>query len=706
MKKVLFSFIAVLLLAGGGAAYWFGNQPKKTYFPNGSVRTSVDQVFFKKTGEYKVFSADGILEQKYNVVEGVRNGAGFLNAGAVKVDVNYDNGNLSGKIKIDTNGKVPELDNLKINIKNNSFKVVYIDDAKKNADAAVDLPEAQISGKLVCNDDEFLDMLHAFLSQQTLDNFNHLGACVSITGMLLEDELYRCEFNGNYNYPKFLDNTKLRCESKGMDDMIAATFMDTGIPGIGKVSASLNYSAMDKKFSFVISDDKGLYNQIQTFDGLDSMITAVTEFTFSKQESQDIMKMISEVLKNFVISDSQLTVNNKVLSSVKGNFNFIDGFSNPWVASFFGLENTLTSQIKITNKGAVVNIAYPISQKPLLSAGIQINDEFKSKYKSFVELAMKEFSENQEDVAAEHIVAKLPEYSMAFSDFINSINALLMNNKGEKVLGAVLNVKKGIDFVTAAEDLNNAFTVKIISYKNNKPNKVISGDAENGFIADGQIISFEDIPDYLNKDVMNEVYKQIEQEFAQVYEIMKENKYFSDPFIKGFYEGYYNAMQQYKTGKVLDQISVLSANLRKVYVDSANYGNLNNGLALSLNTVPADMISENNAITDAFGGAVEISSSPAFEGDDENLAFVIKIKDIPQEACHNIATSEWKANSGIMGMGVNKNIDDLYLDETEDEKAAQCAEEGILCSIEHAMHISEAVASCKENGNTIYFKFQ
>ena len=705
MKKVLFGVIAVLLLAGGGAAYWFGNQPKKTYFPNGNVRTSVDQVLFKKTGEYKVFSADGSLEQKYNVIEGVRNGAGFVNAGAVKVDVNYDNGNLSGRVKISTNGKVPELDNLKINIKNNSFKVVYEDLKKKNKDA-VDLPETQINGKLVCNDDDFLDVLHAFLSQQTLDNFNRLGACISITGMLLEDELYKCEFNGNYNYPKFLDNTKLRCESKGMDDVIAATFMDTGVPGIGKVSASLNYSAMDKKFSFVVSDDKGVYNQIQTFDGLDSIITAATEFTFSKQESQDIMKMISEVLKKFVISDSQLAVNNKLLSSVKGEFNFIDGFSNPWTASFFGLENTLTSQIKITNKGAVVNIAYPISQKPLLSAGVKINDEFKNKYKSFVELAMKEFSENKEDVAAEHIMAKLPEYSMAFSDVVNSINALLMNNKGEKVLGAVLNVKKGIDFVTAAENLNNAFTVKIISYKNNKPNKVISGDAENGFIADGQIISFEDIPDYLNKDVMNEVYKQIEQEFAQVYAIMKENKYFSDPFIKGFYEGYYNAMQQYKTNKVLDQISVLSANLRKVYVDSVNYGSLNNSLALSLNTVPTDMISENNKIIDAFGGSVEISSSPAFEGDDENLSFIIKFDNIPQEACHDIATSEWDVNSGMMGMGVNKNLDDLYLDETEDEKAEQCAEEGILCAIEHAMHISEAVASCKDTGNTIYFKFQ
>jgi hypothetical protein len=46
-------------------------------------------------------------------------------------------------------------------------------------------------------------------------------------------------------------------------------------------------------------------------------------------------------------------------------------------------------------------------------------------------------------------MAKLPEYSMAFSDVINSINALLMNNKGEKVLGAVFSVKKGMDFMTA-----------------------------------------------------------------------------------------------------------------------------------------------------------------------------------------------------------------------------------------------------------------
>lgn len=715
MKKVIFAIVAILAVGGGAGAYWYGNQPKVTYYPSGNIETSVEQKFFKENGEYKVFNEDGTLAQKYTVSDGLKVGEGFIYAGGVTASVNYADGVLSGPVKLDTKGKVPELDKLQINISNGQYLLEYktqeekVKSAKKDAKmqaVAMSEPEFKQKGKITCEEDTFLDNMYAFLNNQTLDTYKKFTSCVSVTDFTLEDELYKCEFEGGYQYPKFTSDSTMKCESKGLDDIIAASFMNAGIQDIGKVTASLNYSSKDHKFSFNVVDDKGIYNQIQTFKGLEEIVTALIEFTFSKQESKDTVKMASGIFNNLVVSDSQLTIDGKVVSSVKGDFNVMKGFSNPWIASFFGIENTLTSQMKINDKGVVMNIAYPISKKPLLSAGIQINDNFKQKYKSFLELVMKEFSENSEDVAGEHIMAKLPEYSMAFSDVINSINALLMNNKGEKVLGAVFNVKKGMDFMTAAGDINNAFTVKIIGYKNNKPNKVISGDLENGFLANGKEISVEDIPDYLDNDALQEVSKQVEKEYSEVYKLMQENKYPSDPFIRGFYEGYYNAMQQYNSLQINDQLEQLVSNIRKVYADTENYGKLNNALAMSLNVVPKEMIDENKNIISSVGEKVSITSAKAFEGDDENLAFTIRLDNLPQSACLAVATNIWDVNSGIIGIGINQSLDDLYIDESEDEEAEQCAEEGILCAIEHEMQAVEAAGVCKPSGNTVYLKFQ
>lgn len=710
MKKVIFAVVAILAVAGGAGAYWYGNQPKVTYYPDGSIETSVEQKFFKETGEYKVFNQDGTLAQKYMVIDGVRTGQGFIYAGGVTVSVNFDNGVLSGPLKLDTKGKVQELDNLQINISNGQYLLEYKTEEKQaKQDAAIapiSAPEIKQTGKITCGEDTFLDNLQSFLNNQTLDTYKKITGCISVTDFVLEDELYKCEFKGAYQYPKFTADSNLKCESKGFEDLIAASFMNAGIQDVGKVTASLRYSPSEDKFTFNVVDDKGVYNQIQTFKGLDKIITAAVEYTFSKQYSKDTVKLASDIFNGLVISDSQLAINGKVVSSTKGEFNIMKGFSNPWIASFFGIENTLTSQMKINDKGLVMNIAYPISKKPLLSVGIQVNDIFKQKYKSFLELVMKEFSENSEDVAGEHIMAKLPEYSMAFSDVINSVNALLMNNKGEKVLGAVFNVKKGTDFMSAVENVNDAFTVKIIGYKNNKPNKVVSGDMENGFIANGKEIEPEDILDYFDNDALKEVSKQIEKEYAEVYKLMQENKYPSDPFIRGFYEGYYNAMQQYNSLQLNDQLEQLAKNIRTVYVDTENYGKLNNALAINLNVVPKDMIDENKDIISSVGGKVSITSAKAFEGDDENLAFMIKLEGLSQEACFTVATNIWNADSGIIGMGVNRSLDDLYLDESEDEKAEQCAEEGILCAIEREMQAVEAAGVCKQSGNVIYLKFQ
>lgn len=732
MKKIILSVFGILVIGGAGAAYWFGNQPKTTYYPNGEIHTSVQQKFFKEQGEYKIFNSDGTLSQKFVVNDGVKTGKGFVYAGGVTAEVNYVNGNLSGALKLDTKNKAPELDNLQIELAAGGYTIEYKNQetAPKTATEDIEIdelseedgllkqevelsevdvlsaPKTKISGKILCTDDEFLSNMQAFLSTQTLENFKNFARCISVTNSEFEDDLYTCKFDGSYVYPKFTADSKLQCKSPVFAEMFSASLSQIDIQDIGELLTSFSYAQNDGKFSFNISDDKNKYSNTQTFKGLEDMIAATAEYTFSKQESKDTIKLISDILKGLVISDGQLAIDGKVVSVVNGDFNFMNGFSDPWTASFFGVENTLTSQTKINAKGMVLNIAYPISQKPLFSIGLQINDKFKQQYKSALELILKEFSENTEDVAVEHLMAKLPEYSMSFSDVINSVNALLMNNRGEKVVGVVLNVKKGMDFMTAMDNLQNAFTAKIISYKNNKPSKVISGDAENGFAVDGKLIDIDDIYNYLDTNALDEVSKQMDAEFSEAYKQMKENKYPSDPFIKGFYEGYYNSMQQYKSEEAAEQAALIIENLRTVYADTASYKGLNNELAINLNTIPKDMIAQNGEITNAAGGKVSISAAPAFTGDEENLSFVMRFENLPQAGCVSLLTNQWNKNSGIIAIGANKDITSLPLDASENLASAACGSDGVLCAAKQAFNEEEALSVCKDTGNILYFKFQ
>jgi len=282
----------------------------------------------------------------------------------------------------------------------------------------------------------------------------------------------------------------------------------------------------------------------------------------------------------------------------------------------------------------------------------------------------------------------------------------LMNNKGEKVMGAVVNVKRDVDFMSVADDILKAFNIKIISYKNNKPNKVLSGDTVNGFVADGKVLNPTEIAEYLDTEALDEVSKQVDKEYSEVYRLMQESKYPSDPFIRGFYEGYHNAVQLYKGSQISDQVEKLALNIRTVYADTESYANLNNDLAISLNVVPKDMLLADKYIVSAVGEKVDISAAPAYFGDNEQAAFVLKFSGLSQDACNSVATTEWNAESGIMAMGVNRDVTDVYLDEIENEDSEKCNEQGVLCAEEGQMQAVEAYSVCKDTDNVLYFKFQ
>ena len=540
MKKVIFAVLAILVAGGAAGAYWYGNQPKVTYYPNGNIKTSVEQKFFKEDGEYKAFNEDGTLAQKYTVADGIKTGPGFIYAGAVTAEVNFVNGALSGPIKLDTKGKVPEIDNLQVSVAGGELTVkMSIPEQKDTGDAEVTAAKYVLGGRITCEEGEFLNGMQAFLSEQNFDTFKSFSSCVSLTSGKIDDELYGCEYKGGYQYPKFTTETIFECKLKDTgEQMLAMMLEDSEAKGLGKLGVSLSYSPSERKFFFQASDDKGLYHYVKSFKGMEESISALTEFAFSKQENKDIFKLASDILNNLTITDSQLEVEGKVVSAINGEFNFIKGFSNPWTLSNFVADNVLTSQIKITNKGMVANLIYPISQKPFITAGIQIDEAIKDKYKSLIELILKEYSEKSEEEATEDLMNVMPKYAMSFSNVVKSVNFLLMNNQGEKVLGSVMTVKPNADFSEMTEDILKVFDIRIVSYQNNKPYQVIAGDTTNGFAVNNKVIAPDELENYLDIETIEKLVKQAEAEYEQI----ASNSAQSDPVFGAASDWYYNGL--------------------------------------------------------------------------------------------------------------------------------------------------------------------
>lgn len=118
--------------------------------------------------------------------------------------------------------------------------------------------------------------------------------------------------------------------------------------------------------------------------------------------------------------------------------------------------------------------------------------------------------------------------------------------------------------------------------------------------------------------------------------------------------GYSKAMGKFKTNKAIDQINMLTTNIRTLYSSQRNYNGLSSTLAKKVNLVPAEMYdsASDSTITNAFGGGLDISVSAASVADDEK-AFILKMDNVPSSACVAIVTTDWGSDSdgGLIAFG-------------------------------------------------------
>ena len=116
--------------------------------------------------------------------------------------------------------------------------------------------------------------------------------------------------------------------------------------------------------------------------------------------------------------------------------------------------------------------------------------------------------------------------------------------------------------------------------------------------------------------------------------------------------GYSKAMASFKRTKLIDQLSLVVANIRAAYANQPDYTGLTNTTVINMGLIEDDMkvITSNgtfssNEIKNTYGGNVEISKGAG-------TTFLIKITQIPQDACARIVTTDW---------GYHNNMGRIYI---------------------------------------------
>lgn len=183
--------------------------------------------------------------------------------------------------------------------------------------------------------------------------------------------------------------------------------------------------------------------------------------------------------------------------------------------------------------------------------------------------------------------------------------------------------------------------------------------------------------------------------------------------------GYSKAMNKFKTNKLIEQVNMISTNIRTLYSSQKSYEGLGNGAAIRTGVLPNEMYGDASnvsatdssaTITNAFAGSVKIQPG-GVKDDADNGAFVISMDKIPEAACVSIATTEWGGDAGggllaIEIVGGTAGVDaasatatDIALVEPDGDNV-YLIENGDL-----PVSVVNAASACEGAENTIAWKY-
>ena len=183
--------------------------------------------------------------------------------------------------------------------------------------------------------------------------------------------------------------------------------------------------------------------------------------------------------------------------------------------------------------------------------------------------------------------------------------------------------------------------------------------------------------------------------------------------------GYSKAMMKYRINKTIEQVSLISQNVRTFFAAQKRY---DLGVGMSINSdntyykivtkaklIPEEMWSKDGSsisVKNAFGGGFELFDESAYTtGASLYDAFVIYLYGLPQEACIELGTLDWgsAAGSGLISVSVGKNAGQgiVGCDGSTDTGQSIACPNGKNISV--PMPIDKATTACDCNGDCQFF---
>ena len=189
--------------------------------------------------------------------------------------------------------------------------------------------------------------------------------------------------------------------------------------------------------------------------------------------------------------------------------------------------------------------------------------------------------------------------------------------------------------------------------------------------------------------------------------------------------GYSKAMNKFKTNKLIEQVNMISTNVRTLYASQKSYEGLKNGSAIRTGILPNEMYDANNTasvnmdytnsqaeITNAFAGNTIITTGSVKDTSaNDHGAFIISMDKIPEASCVSIATTEWggDAGGGLLAMAIvsGANAASTLLSDLTSVVNSTAATDGVFVVSDGGLpvQVSNAAAICADAENAIAWKY-
>ena len=122
--------------------------------------------------------------------------------------------------------------------------------------------------------------------------------------------------------------------------------------------------------------------------------------------------------------------------------------------------------------------------------------------------------------------------------------------------------------------------------------------------------------------------------------------------------GYSKAMRRHRLNETITQVALMMTNIRSFYGTTDDYEGFDENTAARYNMVTQRMKGADGTLMNPYKGRINISLGRAVQDGPDNTAFIITYRDLPVEACVDIATKDWGLGEKIGLICVSVGADD------------------------------------------------